>query len=397
MKKLIYILLLIVFGSHAQTNPAPFYSNIALPNAAQVTTAERVPVIDTDLEVGSWISSANLLDGLISGSGTINYLAKFTTAEGGSVGDSKVYDNGTNVGIGTTNPLANLTINGQASEIKTGFKGALLLSGSNPNANYDLANKIVISSSTGYTPGLYTGGIHITRRHPHQTYSHYGAGIRAIGDSSTIHGSSLELYTSILDNPNVTGIKITEDGKIGIGIDDPTAKTEVLTTNPLLDYLRVSSSDATRGDVFTVKASTGRVGIGEVAPSEMLEVNGNVKANNLKSVDSFTPIIEYIDGTALTYTTLVTSNYSIASDVVTFNIEISGVTTNHIANGIRVTGLPAPPLNATTIVDCWMDLTGGVTSDPQCFLFSSGNKIESAAASTNNLTRFIISGSYIKQ
>ena len=397
MKKLIYILLLIVFGSHAQTNPAPFYSNIALPNAAQVTTAERVPVIDTDLEIASWISSANLLDGLISGSGTINYLAKFTTAEGGSVGDSKVYDNGTNVGIGTTNPLANLTINGQASEIKTGFKGALLLSGSNPNANYDLANKIVISSSTGYTPGLYTGGIHITRRHPHQTYSHYGAGIRAIGDSSTIHGSSLELYTSILDNPNVTGIKITEDGKIGIGIDDPTAKTEVLTTNPLLDYLRVSSSDATRGDVFTVKASTGRVGIGEVAPSEMLEVNGNVKANNLKSVDSFTPIIEYIDGTALIYTTLVTSNYSIASDVVTFNIEISGVTTNHIANGIRVTGLPAPPLNATTIVDCWMDLTGGVTSDPQCFLFSSGNKIESAAASTNNLTRFIISGSYIKQ
>ena len=397
MKKLIYILLLIVFGSHAQTNPAPFYSNIALPNAAQVTTAERVPVIDTDLEIASWISSANLLDGLISGSGTINYLAKFTTAEGGSVGDSKVYDNGTNVGIGTTNPLANLNINGQASEIKTGFKGALLLSGSNPNANYDLANKIVISSSTGYTPGLYTGGIHITRRHPHQTYSHYGAGIRAIGDSSTIHGSSLELYTSILDNPNVTGIKITEDGKIGIGIDDPTAKTEVLTTNPLLDYLRVSSSDATRGDVFTVKASTGRVGIGEVAPSEMLEVNGNVKANNLKSVDSFTPIIEYIDGTALTYTTLVTSNYSIASDVVTFNIEISGVTTNHIANGIRVTGLPAPPLNATTIVDCWMDLTGGVTSDPQCFLFSSGNKIESAAASTNNLTRFIISGSYIKQ
>jgi hypothetical protein len=305
--------------------------------------------------------------------------------------------NGRHVGIGTATPKVNLSIYGQASEIKAGFKASFLLEGSNPNANYDLANKMVISSSTGYTAGLYIGGYHMTRRHSHHTLSEYGAGIRAIGDSSTIHGSSLELYTSILDNPNVTGIKITEDGKIGIGIDDPTAKTEVLTTNPLLDYLRVSSSDATRGDVFTVKASTGRVGIGEVAPSEMLEVNGNVKANNLKSVDSFTPIIEYIDGTALTYTTLVTSNYSIASDVVTFNIEISGVTTNHIANGIRVTGLPAPPLNATTIVDCWMDLTGGVTSDPQCFLFSSGNKIESAAASTNNLTRFIISGSYIKQ
>ena len=64
MKKLIYILLLIVFGSHAQTNPAPFYSNIALPNAAQVTTAERVPVIDTDLEIDSWISSEDFLSGV---------------------------------------------------------------------------------------------------------------------------------------------------------------------------------------------------------------------------------------------------------------------------------------------------------------------------------------------
>jgi hypothetical protein len=39
---------------------------------------------------------------VIAGSGTTNYLAKFTAA--GTVGDSQVFDNGTNVGIGTDSP-----------------------------------------------------------------------------------------------------------------------------------------------------------------------------------------------------------------------------------------------------------------------------------------------------
>jgi hypothetical protein len=50
------------------------------------------------------LSSANwtTFNNKIGGSGTLNRLAKFTA--GGMVGDSQVFDNGTNVGIGTTSP-----------------------------------------------------------------------------------------------------------------------------------------------------------------------------------------------------------------------------------------------------------------------------------------------------
>jgi hypothetical protein len=46
--------------------------------------------------------------------GTQNYLAKFTATH--SVGNSVIYDNGTNVGIGTTNPGAALVVTGVSAE-----------------------------------------------------------------------------------------------------------------------------------------------------------------------------------------------------------------------------------------------------------------------------------------
>ena len=46
----------------------------------------------------------------IGGSGTTNYLAKFTA--GTTIGNSQIYDSGTNVGIGTTGPTAKLDIDG---------------------------------------------------------------------------------------------------------------------------------------------------------------------------------------------------------------------------------------------------------------------------------------------
>jgi hypothetical protein len=52
----------------------------------------------------------------IAGSGTLNRLAKFTAA--GTVGDSQVFDNGTNVGIGTDSPVQKLDVNGSINSIE---------------------------------------------------------------------------------------------------------------------------------------------------------------------------------------------------------------------------------------------------------------------------------------
>jgi hypothetical protein len=46
--------------------------------------------------------------GSIAGSGTTNYIPKFTSST--AIGNSQIFDNGTNVGIGTATPGARLTI-----------------------------------------------------------------------------------------------------------------------------------------------------------------------------------------------------------------------------------------------------------------------------------------------
>jgi len=58
------------------------------------------------------LSSADwtTFNGKVGGSGTTNYVSKFTAS--GTIGNSQIFDNGTNVGIGTASPGTKLTISG---------------------------------------------------------------------------------------------------------------------------------------------------------------------------------------------------------------------------------------------------------------------------------------------
>ncbi len=57
----------------------------------------------------SWPTSSG---GNITGSGTLNYLSKFTGTSPVTIGNSQMFDNGTNVGIGTANPATKLEVQG---------------------------------------------------------------------------------------------------------------------------------------------------------------------------------------------------------------------------------------------------------------------------------------------
>ena len=66
-----------------------------------------------DITIGGffyWTGSAwvELSAGALSGSGTANYHAKWTTSS--ALGNSIAYDNGTNMGIGTASPTSILTV-----------------------------------------------------------------------------------------------------------------------------------------------------------------------------------------------------------------------------------------------------------------------------------------------
>ena len=89
-------------------------------NATEVTTATKIPVFDTNLKLNTWINPSVFTNGFVQlqGTGTLNYLPKFAGSI--AIGLSQVYDNGTNVGIGTTTPSARLEVSGRISQVGTG-------------------------------------------------------------------------------------------------------------------------------------------------------------------------------------------------------------------------------------------------------------------------------------
>jgi hypothetical protein len=121
----------------------------------------------------------------IAGSGTLNRLAKFTAA--GTVGDSQVFDNGTNVGIGTDSPAF---VSGSGLVISRNSSTATI----RLNRTNTGAASTELRSATGLTELYALGG---------------GQGI-AFGTGTTER------------------MRITSDGNVGIGTDSPSLLFSVL-------------------------------------------------------------------------------------------------------------------------------------------------------------------------
>jgi hypothetical protein len=81
-----------------------------LPSTAstQFTFNNTVGLVYTFPSTSGTIALTSDLSGYIQGSGTTNYVPKFTAS--GTIGNSLIYDNGTNVGIGTSTPISLLSI-----------------------------------------------------------------------------------------------------------------------------------------------------------------------------------------------------------------------------------------------------------------------------------------------
>jgi hypothetical protein len=171
----------------------------ATPTFAGVTLTGGTPIIGyawictSTAGAGYWAPVASASG--FSGSGTTNYLAKFTSAS--TVGSSHVYDNGTNVGVLNTSPVTPLEV-GTANTTNSNFK-----SGSFELQPYDASN-VFFSNNAYYNGGFY---------------------YRASASASILYFANGEIQLRTFPsgsagttfNGNIVQLKVNNDGSASLG------------------------------------------------------------------------------------------------------------------------------------------------------------------------------------
>jgi hypothetical protein len=302
----------------------------AITNAAKPTSGVTNSVTLTPIKL--WTSGndgagsgldADTLDGQqLSGivSGTTNYVSKFTSAT--AIGNSQIFDNGTNVGIGTTSPgerfhlsvnsssvygLFESTLSGNSTvgiKLKTNYGGVPATSeiyfdyvgqGNIFKAGRDLSN-----SQGGFNFMSNSGTVQMVLR--------TNSGNVGIGSTSPAYKLYTEVNSNTPGNPTVgLGIRNINAGnaadtRLYFGNDISASAGTILTyssnhaTLPNALSIVNNISGATSIITLNTNASTervritsdGNVGIGTSSPSQLLHVAGG----NFRLEKSDNPILE---------------------------------------------------------------------------------------------------------
>ena len=182
-------------------------------------------------------------------SGTTGYLAKFTSTPG-DIENSLVYDTGTAVGIGTTNPDARLTVNANAAALTPIANATLHFANGDGSPSvvgidsFGAINTITFrrADGTGAVPTALQNGEVIGQ------YGWLGRGATAYqtGAAAQIAAGAAETWTDST-GAGYLAFKTRPSGTTGA----PTERMRII--------------------------STGYVGIGTTTPNATLEVNGNIK------------------------------------------------------------------------------------------------------------------------
>jgi hypothetical protein len=212
-----------------------------LPAGSALNGTELVPIVQTGTTkriTAQDIANLGNASG-VEGSGTINYLAKFSATS--MIANSQIFDNGTNVGIGTATP----------------FGGA----------------KLQIKTSTNINIAFQNG-----------TLDANGVKINAYNDAASLN-IPMELNGSILyfKTGETERMRITSAGNVGIGTTSPaylldvngTARVSGMTS--IGSYFSMTSDSSNMGALgFNRNAVTGAIYNSSYSAYQLQNVNGDM-------------------------------------------------------------------------------------------------------------------------
>ena len=182
------------------TSPLSIAANVI--SIAQATTSISGYLSSTDWNTFNGKQAA--LTNPVTGTGTTNYHTKFTGTS--TIGNSLIWDNGTNVGIGNTNTSYTLDVSGSGRY--NGNYAGHLINVQNTNASY--------YSSTDYYDNAGTEKLIVG-------YGNASTG-NALASKAIIYGTSgvgLNFYTN---GSTTAKMVIDTSGNVGIGTSSPSSK-----------------------------------------------------------------------------------------------------------------------------------------------------------------------------
>lgn len=202
------------------------------------STWQKVDNTDAVISVNGQMGNVVLTGADVGISGTTNYLSKFTGAN--TIGNSLVYDNGTNVGVGTTSPATKLDVygditvgNGTTSTLN--FKSSLLSGGAGNGSIFIIqpaqpnsATQVRMSPSGSST---VMSGFSVNDSSTNATGSHnlfFGTGLNTMPNyttawiGSTINGIAnadswdIGFLVSSVAKGRYSAMTLTKDGNISL-------------------------------------------------------------------------------------------------------------------------------------------------------------------------------------
>lgn len=220
-------------------------------------------------------------------SGTTNYVSKFTGS--GTLGNSQIFDNGTNIGIGTTNPSTNLHILGDSFSVNPSVRIT-----HNPGSSPEFIELLAGAFDGGGIVSVGSTSSMIFKRGSNESMRINGSGNVGIGTSSPTTKLHVigDVYTSTgyiaAGNSYMNSIGNTStnnNANLSLTTSGVRTSRNIADSNTVFAVINQNASSTgpiqtwnnSGGELMRV-AQNGNVGIGTSTPSTLLDVNGIITA-----------------------------------------------------------------------------------------------------------------------